>query len=829
MPKSATASSPVLRRTKWLRRSAFLLCGMVGLAGVAGCVGYGWWRRSLPVTHGQVALTGLQAAVDVYRDAAGVPSIFATNRSDALRALGYLHASERFFMMEMNRRAGKGRLAEVVGADMVSLDKFLRTLGLYQRAEQSYTHYAPETQTLFQAYADGVNAWLMTHQKALPVEFTLLGIQPEPWQPTDSLVWGKLMGLRLGANMRDELKRMSLLSVQPKEVVERLYPAYPMTAPITTQPHFARKELPPTTPAPSTTPKQQGALSPALQTAFTSLAAAWPYATPGASNEWVVSGAQTKTGKPILANDPHLGLEAPIMWYLARIVTPDDDLKGATVPGLPVVLLGQNSQIAWGFTTTNSDVQDIFIETLDTKDSTRYLTPDGSVPFITRQEIIKVKGAADIVLHVRGTRHGPVISDADKEASLALKDSQKVLALSFTGLGTEDTTPEALLMMNTAHDWASFQAALQLYQTPPQNIVYADRAGNIGFTNPGLVPVRKDGDGRYPVDGASGAFDYRGLVPFTEIPRLYNPAGGKIVNGNNAVVGQGGLYWFGREWDTPYRAQRISNILAPTTLTSLDDHAQLQSDILSLPAQIMLPYLLKTPATTPQAEQALQLLRRWDFKEQSTRPEALIFEWWMLRLYDHLVRPVFADRGKDLSPSALVLQSLLENPHGWCDKVVVDKSADCQPQITVAFQQTLRELTMRYGQDVSRWQWGAEHYAPLENKVLGHVPGFNQMFGLQHSSDGGFYTVNRGGNFDESTKEHPLIKTHGSGYRALYDLADPSKSRMMIATGQSGHPLSTHYSDFVPLWRHGQSLTVSGTQAELAGSSSEHLTFTPQK
>lgn len=849
---------PAARKSRqfssWRTRALVAILGLIALLCVIVTMGYGYWSRSLPQTDGKVTMAGLAAPVDVYRDEHGVPSIFAANRADALRALGYVHASERFFGMEMNRRAAQGRLAETVGRDMLPIDKLIRTLDLYRLAQQSHTHYRPETRALIQAYADGVNAWLRDNQHRLPLEFTLLGITPEPWQPADSIVWGKLMALRLSANMREELLRARLLKAQPAAVLERLYPAHPGSAPVTIQPDFAapnpvstpsasnppqdKKPVPkkPSTPIPapkqkSITPAQKQGEAPILpEQALARLAALWPWQTPGASNEWVIAGSRSQTGKPLLANDPHLGLEAPIMWYLARLVTPEGELTGATVPGLPVVLLGQNSHIAWGFTTTNSDVQDIFVETLDPKDPNRYLHLTESLPFTTRSETIKVKGEKDVTITVRRTRHGPVISDVDEDAQQALRDNKQVLALAFTGLGDKDTTPEALLDLNAARDWTTFQTALQGYQTPPQNIVYADREGHIGFTNPGLVPVRKTGDGRYPVDGASGAYDWRGMIPFTYVPRLFEPASGVIFNANNAVAAPG-LYWLGREWDQSYRAERIQEVLKSKDKFSTNDFVALQGDTVSLAAKQLLPlFLAHIKPSGTQAETAITLLRKWDFAMRAERPEPLLFEWWLLRLYDQLVRPPFGKMlDTDSKVSAAVVAGIISNPAGWCDKLLKEKSRDCAPQIQAAFAQMLQELTLRYGAEVGRWRWSAEHIAPLENKVLGHVPGFNALFGLQRGSAGGNYTVNRGGNSDQADKPQPLVKTHGAGFRGIYDLADPSKSRFMTATGQSAHPLSRHYGDLAPLWNSDQTITISGTSLQLAAQNRGHLALVPGK
>jgi penicillin amidase len=830
-PPNRNPQSKRQPRRRWARYGGYTLLTLAGLF-VAGGVGATlFWRASLPELNGQVALPGLSKTADVYRDAHGVPHIFAGSRNDALRVLGYLHASERFFQMEMNRRAGKGRLAEVVGKDMLGTDKFLRALDVYRLAATSYKSFTPAAQAAIAAYCDGVNAWLSTHRHRLPLEFTLLGIEPEPWQPADSLVWAKLMALQLSANLEREMQRGALLAAQPAAVVDRLYPQYPANAPYTTEPRLTRAGLAPVQLTPVKELAQppllqkRGAVDPALGAALTQLAAVWPFHAPGASNEWVLGGTRTISGMPILANDPHLSLETPVLWYLARIVTPELYVTGATVPGLPVVLLGQNRYIAWGFTTTNSDVQDLFIETIDPQDPTKYLTPSGSEKFSTRNETFKVKGEPDVTATFRATRHGPVLSDADTDAAKLLQDSQHVVALAFTGLSDHDTTPEALWRLNAARNWQEFQSALELFQTPPQNIVYADWMGHTGFTAPGLVPVRIDGDGRYPVAGADGKHDWRGMIPFTYAPRLRDPDGGAIFNGNNAVT-RPGIYWFGRDWETPHRAQRIQDMISAIPRRGVPAVRAMQADILSLPAQELLPMLLHVTPQTAQETQALTLLRGWDATMQADRPEPLLFEWWVMRLYDAVARPPFGALGSVPGQyNAQALAEILRQPAGWCDKLLPEKSADCAPQIAAAFRQTLQELTARYGADVAQWRWGNEHFAPLENKVMHHVPGFDRWFGQHVASDGGFYTVNRGGNFEQMDKPHPLTKTHGSGFRAIYDLADLESSRYIIAGGESAHPLSPYYANLVPLWNSGQDIAITGTKEELAAHNHGHVEF----
>ena len=341
----------------------------------------------------------------------------------------------------------------------------------------------------------------------------MLRYTPEPWKPADSLIWGKLMALQLSGNYNDELLRARLMQKFPADTIRQMYPEYPATAPVTLAADLTELNF----------DRLHASLPPPLGPAT-------------ASNEWVVSGERSGTGKPVLVNDPHLQLGAPTLWYLARIEAPGLSITGATVPGVPFHVLGRNDRISWGFTTTGSDVQDLYVERLDPADPNRYLTPDGPRAFDRRTETIKVKDAPDEQLVVRTTRHGPVLSDIEPRAVQAAPEGH-VISLAFTGLSDRDTTAEALWRLNRAPDWEGFKAALRLIQAPQQNIVYADVQGNIGFYTPGLVPIRRKGDGSVPVPGWTDEYAWTGAIPFEELPQAFNPPGGRIVNANNRVVG----------------------------------------------------------------------------------------------------------------------------------------------------------------------------------------------------------------------------------------------------------------------------------------------------
>ncbi len=820
-----------MRRGWGLRSLKRLVLGIVILSLLAAVSVASLFYRAMPNEGGQVAMPGLGDAVKVYRDEHGVPHIFAATMNDAARTLGYIHASERLFQMEMQRRAGQGRLAEVIGKDGLGVDKYIRTLGLYHLAQSSFAALSPDAQGYLSAYADGVNAWLSTHGTKLPPEFLILGIRPEPWQPADSVVWGKLMALQLSHNVDQERLRARLAPKITPSQLAALFPAYPANAPITIKPQRGLETTKPVADLsePDVSAGVPSSSIPVLANAedevlhklgeITGLELA-------ASNEWVITGAHTVTGKPILANDPHLSLEAPILWFLARIVTPDFSIKGATVPGLPIFLLGQNDHLAWGFTTTDSDTQDLFVETIDARAPDHYVTPSGSEPFISRDEIIHVKGGQDIALHVRATRHGPVMSDIQPELA-ALAGNGHLMALSFSGLGDKDTTPEALLRMNRAKDIGQFSEALKLYQTPTQNIVYASDEGHIGYISPGLVPVRAGGDGLFPADGASGKNDWTGWIPFDHLPSAQDPEAGFLFNANNAVVADKNPDYFGRDWEEPYRARRIQQFFDSLETHSLDTSAAMQSDHASLAARELLPYLLQAEAKDDRTKQALAMMQGWDGTMDRARAEPLIFSAWVRAMHKHILVDKTGDALKAKGPIAAQSLGVILSQGGaeWCG--TADKpDPKCTQTITTALSEALAFIVSRDGPDMKNWRWGDEHQASLRHKFYSHILFLKAVSDLSVPSSGDFYTLDRGGGF-EPDEAHPFARTHGGGFRGIYDLANPSRSRFVIATGESGHIFSRHYGDMVQLWNDGQGITLSGSADELDKRGATLAVFSP--
>ena len=813
-----------MRGKNWRRIILWLLAAIVGVPAIGAASGYYWWSRGLPQLAGEVQLDGLGADVRVVRDAHGVPHIFAADMKDAARVLGYLHAQDRFFQMDITRRVTEGRLAEVIGARGLNLDRLFRTVDLAGSGEKSFAALSPEMKAHLQAYADGVNSWLRESGQALPLEYTLLGFAPEPWRPQDSVAWGKAMAWKLSANWRQDAARGKLAGRFGQERAERLFPPKFDDWPVTLQPDMPRgptrgASLPADPGGEAIGFRPYAKASDAVLDRLLGL----PSVGAGASNEWVIDGTRSATGKPLLANDPHLELNIPILWYLARITTPDMTISGATAPGAPLVLLGQNGHIAWGFTTTDSDTQDLFVETAAPGQPEHYQTPDGAQPIRMETVAIKVKDAAPVEMVRRETRHGPVISGIGQEIE-GIAPNDAIVSLAWTGLSAEDTTAEAFYRINLARNKDEFLQALRLYKSPAQNIVYADREGTIGFVNAGAVPVRKSGDGRYPADGASGGNDWTSMVPFEGWPQLFNPPAGAIVNANNAVVPPDYPHWFGLDQSAGYRAKRISELLGAKPLHDIDSMAAIQMDIQAVHARDLVPFLLRLQPETAVERQALELLKGWDFAAHRDRPEPLILDWWLRRMNEHLLKSGL-DSVAPMSGAlnASVVVALLRRPDGFCR--TGEAGPDCMKAVQSAFRETLDELSRRYGSDVSAWRWASEHIALMENQVMDNVPGFQALLGQSFPSDGGFYSVNRGGSLGIPGKKHPLVRGSGAGFRGIYDLADPARSRFVIATGQSGHPLSAFYADQLPLYREGKSIRLNLNEDELKAGSSGVLTF----
>jgi penicillin amidase len=712
-------------------------------------IGGALWA-TLPSARDTARIPGLSAPIHIAFDPDGIPRIQAATERDGAAALGFVHGRDRMFQMETMRRAASGRLSEIAGPATLPLDRMMRTLGLARAARADYTALPDDTKAILVAYANGVNALIAERGRFAAPEFLALG-PPEPWEPSDCLLWAKTMGMYLSGNWRAELQRLSLQGRLPQNMIDELWRG---------DPPRAHADL---TPAPG------------LSAAANRLAAVLPRF-PGpwtqpdtASNEWAVDGAHSATGAPILAGDPHLAFGFPGIWYLARIDTPDQTLAGATAPGVPFLVLGHNRNIAWTFTTTDADVQDIFIES-------------PAAALTARQERIRVRGQPDEILIVRESRHGPVVSDITSAAGI-------VLAVAMANLQPGDTAATGLLALNRARTVTEAGAAAPIVASPVQNMLVADRT-TIGQFTTGRVPVRRAGDGSAPVIG-DGSFDWIGWASGSELPHSVSPASGRLVNANERIAPPDFPVFLGRDWYGDWRARRIAALLDAVPKATPSDFARMQTDVGSVFAADMLPMLR---AASP-------VFDGWHGDMTMEAPQPLVFNLWLREFH----RLVFRRAGLDPyygGPMADFVGFVL-SPSGahWC-------GGDCAPLVKQALDTAIA---------TAHGNWGDAHPAVFAHPVLRGIPLLGGLTTLSIPSPGDDTTLDRG------SPNSRMDGVHGASYRGVYDLADLDRSLFMLAPGQSGNPLRAHARDLLRLWRDGATLTLGRTPASIT----ESIELTP--
>lgn len=828
---------------KWLAWALFTLLGLVVVAAPSF---YFWLRGSLPEINGERTLTGLVEPVEVVRDEFGVPHIMAENEEDALFALGFVHAQDRLWQMEMNRRIGAGRLSEVLGSPALETDRLLRVLGLYHRAEASLEHFSAPSNRKLAAYVHGVNAWLETREGPLPPEFLILGFEPEPWSAADSAVWPKVMSLDLAREWTRDQMRFRLSKLLTPEQILDFYTPYQSDKPRGVVPEVSDSSSVPLWESDESTPEKSSIAwfapdypgtelsdMPSFEDFISQMLSALP--PPGGhsgSNSWVVDGRRSSTGKPLLANDPHLGLTAPSVWYLVHLSWPGHELVGATFPGMPVVVLGHNGHIAWGFTNTGPDVQDLFMEKIDPSDRLRYQTPNGWRKFEVRRERIRVKNSEDVLLDVRHSRYGPILDDALAGPSDD-DDAGQVFALSWTALRDDDLTLQAGLGLPKTRDWESFVSNMRDFHSPQLNISYADVHGNIGFLAPGLVPIRREKSehhrGMMPRPGWEEGFEWQGFVPFEELPRVYNPAGGVIFSANHQIVSDDYPHHITFEWAGGYRAQRIMEWLELREKHDLESFRDLQQDRLSFFAKTILPRLRRVDIgkdATQLTSDAHELLHGWEGTMDPLRPEPLIFHAWIWEFG----RLVSADELGSFQQKAWrrqgpFIQRILQERESWCDDRESEAIETCEQMLSRSLAVAMERIARDHGTDPKAWSWGKEHIVVSEHRPFGNTP-LAPLFNLSGSAPGSIYSVNAFG-FSPLQDEQPFTSNHGPGFRAIYDLGNLDRSLFILSTGQSGNVLTSLYHNLEKLWLKGEYITIPTDRAEFEKNARGHLRLVP--
>ena len=785
--------------------------GLTTLASVlASLIGGTWWllHRPLPRSRGRLTLGGLLEEVEIHRDRWGVPHIYAATTRDLFFAQGFVHAQDRLWQMEFQRRLAAGRLSEVLGKATLDVDRWVRTLGLYRTAQKSYAGLSDRARRALDAYAAGVNAFLESGHP-LPVEFTLLRYRPEPWSPVDSLTWASMMALGLSTGWDAKIIRARLIQRLGPQRAATLEGGYPPDNPV------ILPEI------------DYAALG---ESALRRQATAGPTSDIGAgSNSWVVAGERSVTGKPLLANDPHLMLQIPGIWYENHLVGAGYNVIGASLPGLPSVIIGHNDRIAWGLTASMADVQDLYIERFHPDDPYRYQVNDTWQEAEVYREEIRVRGCREPVIHqVVVTRHGPIITD------LAPGESQP-LALRWVAQEVGDGTLEAFLRVNRARDWEEFRAALRHLVTPVLNWVYADVDGNIGYQLAGRIPVRRRGNGQVPVPGWTDEYEWEGTIPFDELPRSFNPPSGYIVTANNKPVGDDYPYFLGTGWAPGYRAQRITEMIERRATHDRESFQVIQTDWLSIPAQRIAQRLTRLWTDDPELSRALEILRVWDGQMHPRSVAATLAYTTLIHLrrrlfaaalgeladaylgkgFHPLLRPVSGYAARSFEAAFQVLEDL-DSP--W----LAGRSPD--DVLQEALHDAVAELRARFGPDMASWRWGRVNRLTLVHP-LGTVRPLGRLFNRGPYEVGGdpFSPWPNAGRYQAYYDYF-----HSASYRLIVDLSDLTRSVSVMFPGQSGHPGSPHYANQIDDWLLGRYHPLLWEQEAVREKATDMLTLIPE-
>jgi penicillin amidase len=823
----------------------FILALAILLGGVVGYT----LTRSFPQTNGALKIPGLIGKVDVYRDGYGIPHIYADNTHDLFLAQGYVHAQDRFYQMDFWRHQTAGRLSELYGEGTLDADKFLRTVGWRRIAEQEYSLANAETRAILDAYAAGVNAYIASRSAAdLSLEYAILGLTglsdytPEPWTPPDTLAWAKAMAFNLGDNLDGEIERAILLQkIGVEKTSDYLPTAFPSGHPI----------ILPSPPVGD------------LERVRTQIASVYDlmggkFGGIG-SNNWVIAGSRTTTGMPLLANDPHLGIQMPAIWYevglhCRRSPSGDGaltascpvDVTGFSFAGAPGVILGHNHRIAWGMTNVGPDVQDLYLEKINPADPNQYEVNGQWVDMTLLTEKIKIKGGGEETVAIRYTRHGPLITSVyglDEFAGQAGLDpsAQYEYALRWTALDVGYTFT-AIFKINKAQNFQEFRDALRDFDAPSQNFVYADVDGNIGYQVPGRVPIRAQGDGLLPAPGWTDEYEWTGYIPFDELPYAYNPPQGYIVTANNAVVGPDYPHLISLSWDAGYRAQRLVDLIEAQPKISIEYIQQMQGDDMNLGAKEVLPHLLSAldgfQFGSPGQARAADALSNWDYQMRMGSQPAAIY----MSFFNALLADTFHDDLPETywpegnSRTWLTLRNLLVKPDSsWWDNAATPAVETRDDILRQAFVEGYADLEKRLGPDEETWKWGGLHTAAFENATVGSAasPGpiralFNR--GPYPASGWGAVVNNTGGNLardDYETPGDPYAVRTTPSMRMIVDLGNLDNSLAVFTTGQSGHALHPHYNDLIDMWRLIQYHPMLWSADRVIQNAEAHLVLAP--
>lgn len=778
---------------KILRR---VLLGLLVLAVVLAVLVVWWVRRPWPQLEGTVEASGVDAPVEILRDAWGVPHIYAASADDLFFAQGWVHAQDRLWQMEFTRRVGHGRLSEVLGPPLLGFDRATRTLGLLAAAErewQAMVTAGGEPQRLLRSYVDGVNACLESQRGRLALEFSILGVDPEPWTPVDVLVTIKVLYWLLAENASFEISRFGFLDEVDADVIREILPPYREGAPVIVPPELL--DL-----ADGTGMSGQ---------AFQDLAPILGEPGPGqGSNNWVISGDRTATGRPLLANDTHLELYLPSLWYANGLHGGGFDVVGYSLAGAPAVIVGHNDRIAWGVSDLVPDVEDVYLERFDDEDNpTRYEYQGEWRDLEIEDQTIEIRDGEPVELRILRTHHGPILNDFGRGL-----DDAPPAALRWAG-ERGATAMRSIFDLNRAGDWESFRQAISFWDGPHMNFGYADVDGNIGYQASGLIPIRNEGHtGATPVPGWTGEHEWQGYIPYEELPWMLNPPEGLVITANQKVVDETYPYPLGYEYADPFRALRIAELLEDEREATLEGSAEIQGDTFHLPAEALVPHLLAVEPADDLEARALDEVRDWNLRLDPDETGALIYQVWYRQLVQTLVEDELGDeRAVEYLEyywvhAPVMVDLMAAGTSALFDDVDTPDVTETREDVAAeSLGRAVAWISERLGGDPSTWRWGRIHTLTFRHRPLGlaGIPVISSLFNsdTQPSPAGDRFTVNAAW-FTIFDPDNPLAADSGAAQRILIDVGEWDRTLGVNSTGQSEHLFHPHREDQIPLWRN---------------------------
>ena len=738
--------------------------------------------RSNPKIKGKIRLPGLEEEVRVVMDDWGVPHIFAQNEKDLYFVSGYIQAQERMWQMELTRRAGFGRLSEIFGKVALERDKFMRNMGFEVAALNDFESLSLQMRELIVSYSNGVNAWMDSRKLNWPIEFLILRFRPEPWTPLDSLVVKEVMALMLCPDYQSEAVRGKLVESLGAEKALQIL--------------------------------EEGIPPPPSESVMISGVDMLPIPPFQGSNNWVVSGSRTESGKPLLANDPHLQITLPPIWFEMHINCPGLNAVGVSLPGVPFIVVGHNSSIAWGITNSAADVQDLYMEKLDASGN-MYLDGEEWKPLYKKKQEIKIKGRRKPEeIEIRWTERGPIITPV-------VIESQTPLSLSWT-IYEGGRTMEAFYLLNRARNWEEFSEALALFDVPSQNFVYADTEGNIGYYLSGRIPIRSAQAAVFPFPGWKEEGQWRGFIDEDKKPHLFNPEEGYIITANNKIIPDGFPYYVSFDWDFPFRADRVEELLRQQEKHSIESFKIIQNDVYTKKGEALLPVFEDLEETDGNAGEALRLLKNWDLRMSSGKAPAL-YEAFMNIFHAEVFKDELGDDFGAFDPTfrrknAGILRVLSDPNASWYDNAETSPVENREDIVKVSLEKAHDALKKRYGPQ-DEWDWMRFHSIRFRH-ALGDVPLFRFFNRGPYPLDGHAYTIRA---------SFPAFSTSsGSSYRQIIDLSDFKNSICVLTSGQSGCFLSRFYDDQIPLWLKGQYHPMLFSPDDIQANSAGTLMLVPQ-